>query len=213
MNLKEAFRFQNKLQSLISQAADILRDRTNITQTTNTYLRNKVVPDAENEVTVEEISNPEFAEHITELAEFMLYLLQNKEQLSQAIRQTKKSLPIDMDSEIGLNGQRQEIAVLFRNMADTRSSENIIYNGGVGYRFNAEGNQISYKCPVKKVVTINFDRNKIKNMLAKLNQKSDQVSVELDKCLINYEVDYVAKFDVNASFANVFEKYVAKELD
>lgn len=210
MNLKEAFRFQNKLQSLMDDAKNILDDRRNITQTKNTYLRSKVVADAEDEITIDDIPNPEYTEKITDVAAFLLYLLAEKEKLSKAVIETKKSLPIDMDSEVSLNSHRQEMANLFRRMADTRSSENIIYNGGLGYRFNAEGNQISYKCPVKKVVTINFDRNKIRKMLSTLDKKSDSVSVELDKCLINYEVNYTAPFDVNDTFANVFEKYLTQ---
>ena len=210
MNLKEAFRFQNKLQSLMDDAKNILDDRRNITRTQNTYMRSKVVADAEDEVTVDDIPDPEYTEKITDVAAFLLYLLDEKERLSKAVIETKKSLPIDMDSEVSLNSHRQEMANLFRRMADTRSSENIIYNGGLGYRFNAEGNQISYKCPVKKVVTINFDRNKIRKMLSTLDKKSDSVSVELDKCLINYEVNYTAPFDVNDTFANVFEKYLTQ---
>ena len=209
MNLKEAFRFQNKLQSLMDDAKNILDDRRNITQTKNTYLRSKVVPDAEDEITMEDIPNPEYAENITSLAEFLIYLLDEREKLSRAVMETKKTLPIDMDSECSLNRQRQDTAEMFRKMADTRSSENIIYNGVIGYRFNAEGNQVSYKCPVKKVVTINFDRNKLRKMLSDLDKKSDSVSVELDKCLINYEINYEPPFDVNDSFANVFEKYLS----
>lgn len=210
MNLKEAFRFQNKLQSLMDDAKNILDDRRNITRTQNTYMRSKVVADAEDEVTIDDIPDPEYTEKITDVAAFLLYLLDEKERLSKAVIETKKSLPIDMDSEVSLNSHRQEMANLFRRMADTRSAENIIYNGGLGYRFNAEGNQISYKCPVKKVVTINFDRNKIRKMLSTLDKKSDSVSVELDKCLINYEVNYTAPFDVNDTFANVFEKYLTQ---
>ncbi len=213
MNLKEAFRFQNKLTELVNNAKALLSDNRNITQTTNTYLRSKVVPDAENEVTIDEIPNPEYTENITQLVVFLMYLMGQKEILAKAINETKKSLPVDMDSECSLNRQRQEIAGLLQRMADTRSYENIIHNGGIGYRFNAEGNQISYKCPVKKVVTINFDRNKVKSILSELNRKTDGVSVELDKCLINYEVDYTPKFDVNDTFSSVFESYIKGQLD
>ena len=213
MNLKEAFRFQNKLTELVNDARSLLSDNRNITQTTNTYLRSKVVADAEDETTVDEIPNPEYTQNITQLAIFLVYLLEQKELLSQAINETKKALPVDMDSECSLNRQRQEIAELLQRMADTRSYENIVYNGGIGYRFNAEGNQISYKCPVKKVVTINFDRNKIKSLLSGINKKSDSISVELDKCLINYEVDYTPKFDVNDTFPSVFESYLNGKLN
>jgi hypothetical protein len=42
MNLKEAFRYQNKLQHLMDEATDILSDDRNITKTQNTHLRNDV---------------------------------------------------------------------------------------------------------------------------------------------------------------------------
>ena len=47
-------------------------------------------------------------------------------------------------------------------MNDLRSSEQTISNGGTGYRFNAEGNQISYRCDVRRVTTINYDRKVIR---------------------------------------------------
>ena len=51
MNLKEAFRFQNKLQSMMADAQSILGNNGNITKVQNTYLRHKVMAEAEDEVT------------------------------------------------------------------------------------------------------------------------------------------------------------------
>ena len=51
MNLKEAFRFQNKLQSMMETAEDILGREQNITRVQNTYLRRKVMAEAEDETT------------------------------------------------------------------------------------------------------------------------------------------------------------------
>ena len=51
MNLKEAFRFQNKLQSMMTDAQSILGNNGNITKVQNTYLRHKVMAEAEDEVT------------------------------------------------------------------------------------------------------------------------------------------------------------------
>ena len=50
MNLKEAFRFQNKLQSMMADAQSILGNNGNITKVQNTYLRHKVMAEAEDEV-------------------------------------------------------------------------------------------------------------------------------------------------------------------
>ena len=49
MNLKEAFRFQNKLGTLMDEAQGILGREANITKVENTYLRKKVFDGAENE--------------------------------------------------------------------------------------------------------------------------------------------------------------------
>ena len=170
MNLKEAFRFQNKLQSMMTDAQSILGNNGNITKVQNTYLRHKVMAEA-----------------------------------------AKVSLPLGagLDGEVSLNGKRQEIATLLRHMAGLRNGEVLIPNGGIGYRFNNEGNQVSYRCDVKRVTTINFDRNKIRKMCADLSKKSDETSAALDAALVNTPVEYEAPFDVNETFAETFEAHMS----
>ena len=210
MNLKEAFRFQNKLQSMMTDAQSILGNNGNITKVQNTYLRHKVMAEAEDEVTMEAPST-EYSENITEMAKFLLFLLDEREKLSAAIHQAKGSLPLGagLDGEVSLNGKRQEIATLLRHMAGLRNGEVLISNGGVGYRFNNEGNQVSYRCDVKRVTTINFDRNKSRKMCADLSKKSDETSAALDAALVNTPVEYEAPFDVNETFAEAFEAHMS----
>ena len=136
-----------------------------------------------------------------------LYLLGEKDKLFAAIRKAKDALDIDMDSEVSLNATRQSIARTFKRMNDLRNSEHTISNGGTGYRFNAEGNQISYRCDVKRVTTINYDRNVIRTELGKLNKQADETSTKIDLCLVTSKVDYEPPFDVNSSFAEAFEAY------
>ena len=208
MNLKDAFRFQNKLQALMEEAQSILSDTENITKVQNTYLYKKVMPEAENETTID-VPPSEYSEQITQVAEFLLYLLEEREKLSAAICRAKAGLdlPAGLDGEVSLNGKRQEVAKLFRRMTGLRSSERLISKGGTGYRFNQEGNQVSYLCDVKQVTTINFDRNKIRSMCTSLSQKADQVSAALDTVLINTPVHYAVPFDVNDTFADTFEAF------
>ena len=140
----------------------------------------------------------------------MLYLFHEREALSAAIRRAKDALDIDMDSEVSLNAARQSMARTLKRMNDLRNSEVIISNGGTGYRFNAEGNQVSYRCDVKRVTTINYDRNVVRKELGKLNKASDEISAKLDLCLVTSSVDYVLPFDVNDSFADAFEAFMAE---
>jgi len=209
MNLKEAFRFQNRLQHMMEQAQFILGREQNITQVQNTYLRKKVMAEAEDETVMEQPAT-EYGDKITELAVFLLHLLTEREKLSAAIHRTKAALSLTAgyDGEVGLNSKRQEAAEVLRRMAGLRASETLVANGGTGYRFNNEGNQVSYRCDVRRVVTINFDRNKIRKMCSELSKKADDVSAELDAALVNSLVDYAAPFDVNDTFDEAFESFL-----
>lgn len=206
MNLKEAFRFQNKLGTLMDEAQGILGREANITKVENTYLRQKVYDGAENE-TVADTPPTEFADRITDVVKFMMHLMDQREKLSKAIHAAKNALPIDMDSEVGLNAKRQEIARVLKCMADVRNSEVLINGGGTGYRFNQEGNQVTYRCDVKRVTTINFDRKVVRNLAAEMNRRADLISAELDRCMVNSEVAYEAPFDVNDSFSEIFDAF------
>jgi len=207
MNLKEAFRYQNKLQALLDEAQGILDCDANVTKVANTYLRHKVMAEAEDE-TIMDLPQTEYAQQITDIARFMLYLLEEKGRLFAAIRKAKDALDMDMDSEVSLNAARQSVARTFKRMNDLRSSEQLLSGGGTGYRFNAEGNQIAYRCDVKRVTTINYDRKVIHAALGKLNRQADETSNRLDLCLVTSRVDYAVPFDVNASFAEAFETYL-----
>ena len=178
----------------------------------NTFLRHKVMAEAEDETTIDAPSS-EYSEKITELAEFLLHLLTEREKLSVAIHKAKSGLDITagLDGAVSLNGKRQDVAGLFRRMAGLRNGEVLLPNGGIGYRFNNEGNQVSYRCDVKRVTTINFDRNKIRKMCADLSKKSDETSAALDAALVNTVVEYDVPFDVNDTFAEVFEAYTGIE--
>ncbi|MBE6909009.1 MAG: hypothetical protein E7474_05455 [Ruminococcaceae bacterium] len=206
MNLKEAFRFQNKLNSLLGEAELVLERDSNVMKVENTYLRKKVMAETENETVVDTPAS-DYAEKITELAGFTVFLLTEKEKLSKAIRTAKNGLGIDIDGETSMNGARQNAARIFKRMGDLRSSEVTITNGGTGYRFNTDGNQVSYKCDVRRVTTINFDRNVIRKYAKDLSRKADEFSAEIDKAIVNTEVGYDLPFDVNASFADAFETY------
>ena len=207
MNLKEAFRFQNKLQSNINEALGFLSQESNVTRTENTHLRHKVIPEEADETVVHEPDN-EYVDRITDMALYLLFLLEEKEKLSRAVRTAKNALPIDMDSEISLNTVRQSIAGTFKTMNDIRGSEQTIANGGFGYKFNGVGDQVIYCCDLKKVTTINFDRKIIQSQLKELNRRADEASAQLDLCMVNSSVEYDPPFDVNSSFADAFAEFL-----
>ena len=207
MNLKEAFRYQNRIEWLMGEAKEVLGRERNVTKVENTTLRHKVNPDVEDETTVEE-PETEYADQITEIAVFLMFLLDEREKLSRAIREAKKGMDMDFDGEVSLNAKRQNIAEIFRRMSEIRCSERLLPGMGVGYKFNAEGNQVSYRCDLKKVTTINFDRTKVRSYATGLSKKADQVSAELDKSMVTTEVSYEPPFDVNDTFAEVLQWHI-----
>ena len=204
MNLKEAFRYQNRLQSLLEDCRVILSNDRNTTRTECTYLRRKVMEGAENE-TVAEVAPSEYSGRINEIVGLMMYLLGERERLFAAIHDAKAGLDTDFDAEASLNSTRRSITAVLRRMADIRSSETTVPNGGYGYRFNADGNQVSYKCDVKRVTTIAFDRNMVRRYAAGLSRRSDEISSRLDQAIVNTAVEYDPPFDVNDTFADVFD--------
>ena len=210
MNLKDAFRAQNKLVAIMNEASDILRDNGNVLKVTTTHLRSKVMPDAQDAVVMEQAPS-EYAEHINGVAAFLMAILAEREKLSAAIHAAKAALPLDMDSEVGLNRVRQDLAGTFRRMAALRNSEMILANGGTGFRFNGEGNQVSYRCDAKQVTTINFDRNKVRSMATELGRRADETSAALDKVLVNTMVDYTLPFEMNDSFDVILSDFIEKQ--
>lgn len=95
MNMKDAFRFQNKLKGLMCEATAILQDRRNIVKVKTTHLRSKVMSDTQDAV-VEEAAPSEYAGHANEVAAFLMSLLEEREKLCQAIHAAKNSLDLDI---------------------------------------------------------------------------------------------------------------------
>ena len=94
MNMKDAFRFQNKLKNLMCEATSILQDRRNIVKVKTTHLRSKVMSDALDAV-VEETAPSEYAGHANEVAAFIMLLMEEREKLSKAIHAAKSGLDLD----------------------------------------------------------------------------------------------------------------------
>ena len=208
MNLKQSFQFQNKLQSLMWSVQGILNNDDNVTETKAVHLRSKAV-DGEEDNAVIETPPSGYAEDVNELADFLLYLMEEREKLSDAIQKAKRSIAFDLDSEVGLNKARQSIASTFRHMTSLRNSETLESGGGIGYRFNAEGNQVPYKCDVRRVTTINFNRDTIRKYAGEVGQRADEVSNLIDVAMVSTDVDYAPPFHVNDTFAEIFEAYTS----
>ena len=96
MNLKEAFRYQNRLQALMDESREILCQEENITRRETTLLKKKALPEAEDERRILEAPSV-YADRINDVVGFLFWLFNEHEKLAKAIRHAKNTLNIDMD--------------------------------------------------------------------------------------------------------------------
>lgn len=200
MVLKEAYRYQNYLNSLINEAQSYLYKRDFITTTKQTHNRKNVNSDAEDEeIEVQKPYNVDFEP--VDVIDFIVVAINEKQKLSDAIVLAKKSTDIDIDSAIAINKIKQGYVSILNSMAATKSSERI--TTGRGYKFNADGEQTSYCYDVSEVVSIDYDRKNVRELAKKYKKDTDEVSTQLDKIEITTEVSYVPIWDIGDSLDEV----------
>lgn len=208
MVLKEAFRTQNYLEELINKGLMHLTCSDNVVVKKQEHMRKKVNADAEDETVIVPRTTVFENDKITPnvIVDFVMDVMYEKEKLTSAITLAKSNAEIDMDSSIALNKSRQSIARVLNIMACCKASERI--TTGRDYKFNAEGDQVSYVYNINEVTTIDFDRNKVKALVKKLNRESDEVSTKLDALNVTVNVDYTPKYEIGDSFEDCLNAFL-----
>lgn len=204
MYLKEAFRYQNFLSTLIDRAATYLGNPAYTTKTIEEHFRKKANPEAEDETIEVQVDRPFMCDN-NQLVSFIQHLMEEKEKLTSAISAAKRSCDVDIDAELANNRIRQRVSALLDLMSHQRSNESVVR--GTSYKFNSDGNQVPYSYDVKRVTTIDFDRNKVKGICHTLSKKSDEVSTNIDKVMVELQVDYEPEFSINDSIEDAIEQF------
>lgn len=205
MNLKEAFRYQNFLDRTIENVTDYLDNNQNVTKITQNHLRKKANQDAENE-NINTTSERKIQLSVNSIIDFLVSLMGEKEKLCNAISDAKGSCGIDIDSAIAINKWKQSINRTLATMGNIKPLERTVR--GCGYKFNAEGNQVSYVYDIEEVSVIDFDRNKVKAIAKKLITESDEVSSNIDKIMVDTVVNYNSPYDVNDTLDDMLDEFV-----
>lgn len=205
MNLKEAFRYQKFLTSLLNSASGAIISREHMFKTTKEHLKRKANPEAEDMIEV--VDTEDFVPNDT-VIDFMLWIVGEKDRLTVAINEAKRKAPIDIDAALEANKARQEIksrvAYMLTNKASARTER------GTDYRFNAEGNQIAYFYDIIVTTEDNFDRARAKETIKMLGNISDRTSAEIDAALINTDVSYITAFSVNDTFEDIIAEFAER---
>ena len=206
MNLKEAFQAQNKLNELFSHFSEYLGDNANVTTVNEKHFRSRAAAGQIDE-TLDVTDYTSKVYPTDKVIDFLLVLIDEREKLARAIQAAKSQMELDIDTAVDVNKKRHGAIEVLREMRQLKSSSLLRKNFGTGFIFNNEGNQTNYRYDVEVVTTIDFDRNKIRATVDKLQKKADEVSAAIDAALINTEVNYVFPFDPHASAAEILEDF------
>ena len=202
MILKEAFRYQNYLSSLFAASVGYLSKEDFITTTTQNHNRKKSNPDADDEkVVVQKPYNVEFKPN--DLIDFAVKLIDEKQKLSDAITEAKKTTSFDVDAAMSMNKTKQGFIHVLRRMASIKPIES--EKEGVSCKFNNDGDQVSYRYPIKEVKTIDYDREDVKKLIDKYKKETDKISTERDRIDIMTEVDYKPIWEVDTPLEDIIE--------
>lgn len=200
MILKEAFRYQNYLTSLFVQATSYLSREDFITTTTQNHNRSMVNPDAQDEkISVPKVFNVGYKPN--DLIDFVVKLIDEKQKLSNAITEAKKLLDMDIDAAMSMNKTKQDFISVLRRMASIKSTES--EKEGTSYKFNNDGDQVSYRYPVKEVKAIDYNRNTVKGLISKYKKETDQISTTRDRIDIMTEVNYDPIWEVDTPLEDI----------
>ena len=209
MNLKEAFQTQNKINELLSYITRYLSNNDNVMTITEKHLRSKALKGQKDEtVDVSERSEEGFA--VEALLKVWQELMEEKGKLSCAIGKAKAGMDFNLDAAVDANKSRRSMLQVLQGLANLKSSHELQKGEGQGYVFNNDGNQTSYYYDIDRIMTIDYDRNKVRAMVKDFNRKADEASLKIDEALLVTKVDYTPRFDLAGENQFIVEELLEK---
>lgn len=209
MNLKEAFQAQNKISELMSYINRYLSDADNVMTITEKHLRSKALAGQQDD-TVDVSRKADEGFDVGRLLGIWQELMEEKERLDAAIGKAKAGMGFNLDAAVDANKSRRAFLGMLQELANRKSSHELQKGEERGYVFNNDGNQTSYCYDIDRILTIDYDRNKVRAMVKELNRSSDEVSIKIDEALLQTQVDYVLKFDLAGENRFILEELMEK---
>jgi len=208
MNLKESFRYQKFLDKMMSQAVRSLCNSDHALRVTRKHLRSAANPDAEDIEEILEPDTPFFPND--DVIRLMDWLVTERQNLSAAIGKAKASAGFDIDAAIETNKFRQMVYGGIKSMLEHHASKSKVQ--GRDYRFNINGDQTPYYYEIELTKEEAFDREASKDVMRRMITEADQVSADIDAALINIQVDYLPKCDVNDTFDDLMMAFISGDI-
>ena len=205
MNLKEAFQAQNRISELLTYIGVYLSDEDNVMTVTEKHLRSKALAGQQDEA-VDASRKGEEDFDIGGLLTIWQKLMQEKEALGLAIGKAKAGMDFNLDAAVDANKSRRAFLTTLQKMAARKSSHQLQKGEGKGYVFNNEGNQTAYFYDIDRILTIDYDRNRVRDMAKKLNREAEDISIKIDEALLTTKVDYTLEIDLSGENRLIIEE-------
>ena len=209
MNLKEAFQAQNKLGELMGYIILYLSDSDNVMTITEKHLRSKALAGQQDE-SVDASCKSEEGFDVGRLLGIWEELMEEKNRLSTAIGKAKADMDFNLDAAVDENKSRRAFLSTLQGLANRKSTHELEKGAGRGYVFNNEGNPTSYCYDIDRIMTIDYDRSKVRAMVKEMNRISDEVSIKIDEALLRTHVDYTPRFDLAGENKFILEEMMMK---
>ena len=200
MNLRESFECMNFLDGKLEEIEWKLRDTKNVVTIKETHMKSASNPNFQDE---DKTIEPDIEFEAIQLIDFMDVIMKEKTELSIAIHEAKNKAEVNLDHAISLNKAKQKQAIILKRLIDLKTKEE--ERRETAYMINNEGNQVPFYYPVKRVATINYDRNKVKARYKAIKKECDEMSTLIDKIQINTEVVFDPKWDVFYTLEDMLE--------
>lgn len=200
MNLRESFQYMNFLDGKLEEIEWKLRDTKNVVTIKETHMKSASNPNFQDE---DKTIEPDIEFEAVQLIDFMDVIMKEKTELSKAIHEAKNKAEVNLDHAISLNKAKQKQAIILQRLIDLKTKEE--ERRETAYMINNEGNQVPFYYPVKRVATINYDRNKVKKRYKAIKKECDEMSTLIDKIQINTEVVFDPKWDVSDTLEDMLE--------
>ena len=200
MNLRESFQYMNFLDGKLEDIEWKLRDTKNVVTIKETHMKSASNPNFQDE---DKVIEPDIEFEAVQLIDFMDVIMKEKTELSIAIHEAKNKAEVNLDHAISLNKAKQKQAIILKRLIDLKTKEE--ERRETAYMINNEGNQVPFYYPVKRVATINYDRNKVKARYKAIKKECDEMSTLIDKIQINTEVVFDPKWDVFYTLEDMLE--------
>lgn len=206
MNLKEAFHYQTVLDGWMQRARNIFALGNGAFDITKNHMYSK--SDETRPDVTEAVEFP-LEVRFDDVVKFMDALVKEKYELTKAVADTESKLGFCISAEISANKYRSDMIRGLRNILDHKEHKSTTTN--VAYRFNNEGNQISYIYDVETVYKEAFDRKADKELLKKLEAERNAASLMIEAAHVNSVVDFIPTFDETETLEEIVAEYFAEK--